>query len=148
MKKSITLLVVTLLVLFSFTPTSSAFNYFDKYKVDVTYNGAVQDFSPNAAIWGNYTIVPFRQLFELYGAEVTWDNSTKTVTAVKDDMTIILKNESNKAIVNGKEVVLAQGTFTANGAIYVGLRFISETLGAKVTFDKKNNMVHIVTEEE
>lgn len=141
-------LIVAFVVFFTFSSTSSALDYFEKYKVSVKYNGVVQDFSPNAVIWSNYTIVPFRQLFELHGADVKWDNETKTVTATKGDTTIKLKGDSNIAFINGNEVKLAQGSLIANGTLYVGLRFVSEALGAEVSFDKKNMIVNIMTEEQ
>ncbi|WP_120462394.1 stalk domain-containing protein [Paenibacillus aceti] len=37
------------------------------------------------------------------------------------------------------EALLAQGPIHAKGTVLVGLRFVSEALGAQVSFDKKSN---------
>lgn len=117
------------------------YSYYTKYAVKVVLNGKEMDFSPPATAVNNNTMVPFRQLFEAYGAEVNWQPGTKTITAIKDDITLKITIESLIAYVNDKEVQLTQAPFTAeysdgNMYTFVNLRFISEALGAVVMFTK------------
>lgn len=134
------------IVIFVINPSPSSADIFDDSKVIVRYNGVEQDFNPKAVIWNNYTLVPFRQVFELYGAKVEWDKETKSVLATKDDTEIRIVTGSTTAYINGEKINLAQGPINAKGTVLVGLRFVSEALGAKVSFDKKNQTVDITTE--
>lgn len=145
MKKS-TVLFLTI-VLYLFSSSVSFADIFDDSEVKVNYNGVEQKFNPNPVIWNNSTLVPFRQVFELYGAKVQWDQGTKTVVAVKGDTTIKIITGSNKAFINNKEAKLAQGPIIAKGTVFVGLRFISEALGGEVSFDKQNLTVNIESSE-
>lgn len=82
------------------------------------------------------TLVPMRPIFEAYGMTVEWDNSSKSVTATKNDVTIKLTNNSYEAYLNGKVIKLNQAPSLepTSNIFYVNLRFISESLGAKVTW--------------
>lgn len=144
MKKFFGVLLAT--IIFGITTSVSYADIFDDSKVKVSYNGVEQKFNPNAVIWNNYTLVPFRQVFELYGAEVTWDQETKTVEATKGDTIITIRTPGKIAYINGEKVELAQGPINAKGTVLVGLRFVSEALGAEVSFDKKNLTVNINTQ--
>ncbi|MEF2968373.1 copper amine oxidase N-terminal domain-containing protein [Paenibacillus sp. M1] len=128
------------------SPVASA-DIFDDSKVKVIYNGTEQNFEPKAVIWNDYTLVPFRQVFELYGADVQWNNETKMITATKDDLSIEIPASGKKAFINGEEIELAQGPLNAKGTTLVGLRFVSEALGAEVSFDKATLTVYINTDE-
>lgn len=87
------------------------------------------------------TLVPMRPIFEAYGMTIDWDNTTKTVTATKDDISIQLTHNIYEANVNGEKVKLNEAPVLSptNNVFYVNLRFISETLGAKVTWSKTSN---------
>ncbi|WP_405106220.1 copper amine oxidase N-terminal domain-containing protein [Paenibacillus sp. FSL K6-1217] len=84
------------------------------------------------------TLVPMRPIFEAYGMTVEWDNTTKTVTAAKGDTKIKLTNNSFDGVVNGNKVVLTQAPSLEpdSNIFFVNLRFISEALGAQVTWNK------------
>jgi hypothetical protein len=144
MKRLISLLLAFIVLLIN--PSQSSADIFDESKVIVRYNGVEQDFNPKAVIWNNYTLVPFRQIFELYGAKVGWDKETCSVLATKDDTEIKIVTGSRTAYNNGQTIELAQGPVNAKGTILVGLRFVSEALGAKVSFDKKSLIIDIITE--
>ncbi|MBA9086731.1 hypothetical protein FHR92_003211 [Fontibacillus solani] len=101
--------------------------YVDNTKLDidasVTYNGT--------------TLVPFRAIFEEFGMKVAWDNKNKSVTATNENFTIILTNNSYTASINGKEYQLIQvPSLSRDGSLFVNLRFIAETLGYDVIWEK------------
>jgi hypothetical protein len=107
------------------------------FAIDVVLNGEVVQFSPGALAFNGNTMVPFRQLFETYGATVDWDSNTQTVTAVKDSKKIVLKLDSQVAYLNDKEYRLIQSPFLEDNHMLVNLRFISESLDAKVSYTKE-----------
>lgn len=84
------------------------------------------------------TLVPMRPIFEAYGMTVEWDNNTKSVTATKGETTIKLTHNSYDAYLNGKVVKLSQVPTLepTRKTFYVNLRFISESLGAAVVWNK------------
>lgn len=86
----------------------------------------------------NTSFIPLRYLSEQLDAQVKWDNSTNQIV-ITDDITggqIIVKVGAKQAKVNGQTVNLDQPAFVDTyGTTYVPLRFIAESLGAKVTVD-------------
>lgn len=113
----------------------------------VVVNGETLNFEAKPIVLNGNTMVPFRQIFEALGMGVEWNNETKSVTATKDDLTIIMTSDSFKARVNDKEFTLTQTPFvTPEGILYVNLRFISEAAGASVSWDKFNKTATVNTE--
>lgn len=94
------------------------------------------------------TYVPFRPIFEKFNMNVYWDQETKSVTASGRDMTIVLTQDAYYALVNGKKQKLLSPPFfdPDRQILYVNLRFIAETLGAKVTWVKKGTNAAIYIE--
>ncbi|AYO31275.1 copper amine oxidase N-terminal domain-containing protein [Biomaibacter acetigenes] len=94
------------------------------------------------------TMVPVRFISESLGAKVSWDEKTKTVTITGKDRagesrTVKLKIGENKAVINGKAVTFDTRAEFKNGRTMVPLRFVSEVLGAKVTWDQNTKTVDI-----
>lgn len=80
------------------------------------------------------TLVPMRKIFEQLGAEIHWEQETKTVTATKGELVIELTIGSSSAIVNGEKLKLDVPTKVVDGRTLVPLRFVGEALGAKVNY--------------
>ncbi len=131
MKKFIVLSSIILALSF---PTATSADYYTDNAVEVVINGEVKAFSPNAVIVNGNTMVPFRQIFETYGATVIWDSETRTITATKDEIKIVITIDRFQAYVNEQEFTLTQTPFVADDHTFVNLRFISEALGANVAF--------------
>lgn len=89
------------------------------------------------------TLVPLRAIFEELEASVNWEQSSQTVTATKDNKKISLKIGSKNTTVNGKTVTIDVPAQIIHGKTYVPLRFISESLGASVKWDSKNQSASI-----
>ncbi|MEK3792773.1 copper amine oxidase N-terminal domain-containing protein [Paenibacillus sp. FSL R7-0204] len=129
MKKILLSTTVILLV----SGVSSAFA--SREHPSVFINSEKMDIYANVTSLGT-TLVPMRPIFEAYGMTVKWDNSAKSVTATKDDTTIKLTDNSYDAYLNGKLIKLNQAPSLepTSSIFYVNLRFISESLGAKVNW--------------
>lgn len=81
-------------------------------------------------------MVPFRDLFGAFNMSVDWNQQTRTVTAKKEGVTIQLTIGSTTAYVNGEKQELLVAPVAVNGKTFVNLRFISETIGAQVQYQK------------
>jgi hypothetical protein len=88
-------------------------------------------------------LVPFRAIFEELGASVDWNMKTKTVVCIKDDLTITLTVNSDKMLVNGKEVLIDSPARIVDGRIFVPLRAISECMGANVEWNFNEKTAYI-----
>ncbi|WP_084591285.1 copper amine oxidase N-terminal domain-containing protein [Ureibacillus sinduriensis] len=85
----------------------------------------------------NRTLVPLRSIFEELGATVKFDQNSKTVTATKGTTTVSLKIGSKSTKVNGKTLSIDVPAQVIKGKMFVPLRFISESLGATVSWNKQ-----------
>jgi hypothetical protein len=119
---------------------------FAQEEIRVEYNGDEVTFDVNPFLKDGRTMVPFRKVFEVLGADVSWDSSTNTVTAVNGLTEIKLQVGSKNATVNGKNIILDVPPMIINGRTVVPLRFVSENCGAQVEWDSASKTVYISTQ--
>ncbi|WP_053955909.1 N-acetylmuramoyl-L-alanine amidase [Inediibacterium massiliense] len=99
--------------------------------------------------WKSRTLVPIKFIVENLGAEIKWNQEKKEATIIADQKTIILKIDSNKALVNGKSVALPDQVpakllgYKENYRTMVPLRFIAEQLGMNIGWDQESATVTI-----
>lgn len=105
-----------------------------------------------AFILGGRTLVPVRVVSERLGALVNWKDDTMQVQIENGTKAISLAVGSSEAVVNGKTTRLPDGVAPTlarlpggSSRTMVPLRFVSEQLGASVSFDDKAGTVSIVT---
>lgn len=108
--------------------------YIDQQKIE-------SDVAP--VIINNRTLVPIRVISENLGAKVEWDGTERKVLIQTTSKTIVLKIDYKKALINGKEVNLDVPPTILKNRTMVPLRFISEALGADVSWDGENRRVDI-----
>ncbi|MGN1115551.1 MAG: copper amine oxidase N-terminal domain-containing protein [Candidatus Ornithomonoglobus sp.] len=117
----------------------------------INFNGEQMTFDvdPYITETGN-TMIPFRAIFEAADADVMWDDEMKTVIAVKgsgeDSTSIVLQIGKNEAFVNDRKVELEAAAEITGDRTFVPLRFVMESLGAKVDWDGDTYTVSIITE--
>lgn len=111
----------------------------------VFLDGNQLQFDVSPVIENDRTLVPMRAIFEALGAEISWDEITKTVTAVKGDVKISLTVGSKTAYKNGEPFVLDVPAKIIGGRTMVPLRFISESLGAGVYWEGSTQTVRITS---
>jgi exopolysaccharide biosynthesis protein len=104
-------------------------------QVQVTVNNRfIQEF--RGYVYMEKTMVPFRGIFERIQAEFTWDDVNRVLTAKKGQTTLVLRPDNPVAEVNGIPITLDVAPAIREGHIYIPLRFVAETLGAKVNWDQ------------
>jgi len=92
------------------------------------------------------TLVTLREVFEMLGARVEWDNSTQTATAKRISQKLSITIGSPYMTVDGKKVSLDVPAKIINSKTYVPLRVISESFGFDVEWDGAGHRV-IITEK-
>ncbi|MED1862460.1 stalk domain-containing protein [Fictibacillus nanhaiensis] len=115
--------------------------------ISLYMNGAKQQYDQQPIIKENRALVPIRAVSEGLGASVTYQSSDKTVRIKKDRINITLKVGSKTANINGMKKVLDVPAQAINNRTLVPLRFVGETLHAKVAYDSKSKSVHITGSE-
>jgi hypothetical protein len=117
----------------------------DNPVISVLIDGKLQQYEQPPIIQKGYTLVPLRAIFEALGAEIKWNTTTRTATAVKENVEIIISIGKDIAYVNGQEQQLDVGAQMINGRTMVPLRFISQAFGAYVNWRPTTNTVSIKT---
>lgn len=92
-----------------------------------------------------HVMVPLRGVFEKMGAKVGYDAPSRKITAKSDKSTIEMNVGSSTATVNGQPTPLNAPVKITNGAVLVPIRFLSESLGSSVKFDKDSQTVLVDT---
>ncbi|WP_054957685.1 family 10 glycosylhydrolase [Paenibacillus dakarensis] len=101
------------------------------------------DISPYILPKVNVTMVPTRVISEGLGAQIGWNQGTKTVTVSKDGMQLVLTAGRNNALVNGATISLDASVQIKNGRVMVPLRFISENLGLTVKWNQAAQQISL-----
>ncbi len=83
----------------------------------------------------NRTLVPVRFIAESFGADVDWNQDTKTVTIKKDQDTITLVLGSNILNKNGTDITIDVPAEAYNYRTMLPLRAVTENLGKQVFWD-------------
>ena len=125
----------------------SASDLFD-VPVDIMINGEYIKMNDAPFLTGGTTYAPIREISDMFGAEnVSWDEKTETaVIEFKETLIEIPINESF-AYIDGEKVPLSANVMLVNSRTYVPVRFISEHLGAVVSWDAPYYTVRIEKED-
>lgn len=96
-----------------------------------------------AYVNGGRTMVPFRFLGESLGANVTWDAVTKQARLSLSDVEVTVTVDSLNGLVNGEIVKMDVPAVNKGGRLFIPLRFVSENLGALVSYDSETKEITI-----
>lgn len=116
-------------------------------EIKILVNGQRFYTDPGPYIKEGRTMVPMRRVFEILGAQVSWNEDERSVTAVKGNIDIKLYIGSSTAYKNGQPVELeAPAEILASaGRTMVPLRFVSEAFGGNVNWVGATRTVTIDT---
>ncbi|MDP5275954.1 stalk domain-containing protein [Chengkuizengella axinellae] len=119
-------------------------------EIKVILDGELLSFPEPPVIKNGTTLVPMKQIFQALGADVHWNNNTKTVYGEKFpgesySLNFSLTIGDKTASVNNQKVELLQPGELINNKTFVPLRFVSEALGADVQWDQNTKTVTIYT---
>ena len=111
--------------------------------IKVVLNGETIKFDVQPQIINDRTMVPLRAIFEALGAEVSWDDATKTVTAVKGDVTIKMAIGADAFTRNDEKVSLDSPATIVDSRTLVPVRAIAESFGSTVGWIAESKTVTI-----
>lgn len=115
----------------------------------VTFNGVEMEFETAPYIKNDFTMVPFRAIFEAMGAVVGWDEESRSVMGyleTENELTAVgMQIGLPYAIINGEMIDLDIPAEITNDFTFVPIRFVAENLGANVEWDHENYTVVITT---
>ncbi|MFM7321424.1 MAG: stalk domain-containing protein, partial [Armatimonadota bacterium] len=94
---------------------------------------------------GGSFLVPLRGILESLGATVRFESSTRTITAVRGETTVVLRLGDAIGHVNQTPTPLQVPAQSIDGATMVPLRFVAEALGASVKWDAPARTIRIAT---
>jgi transglutaminase-like putative cysteine protease len=129
--------------------TASAFpkaqiDYVKPIKVTVFVDGQEISFDTQPYINPeNRTMVPVRFVSEKLGAEVSWNNTERSVTVINNEDLIYMIIGNRTVLLNGVSSLMDTSAIIKDSRTMVPLRFISEYLGATVQWDAEQQIVHI-----
>jgi len=116
---------------------------FAENDISVLVNDKELVFDVQPIIQEGRTLTPLRVVFEELEMNVTWNDETKTVTAQKEGIEIILPVYQKIAYKNNEEMVLDVPATIIDGRTLVPLRFVAESLGMIVEWDGTTRTVLI-----
>lgn len=111
--------------------------------ITVLYNGAPLSFDVPPLLKNSRTLVPLRVIFEALGAEVDWDDSTKTVYAKSGDTEIALPVGKGEFYKNGTPVSLDVPAIIDESRTLIPLRAAADAFGCEVDWDGETRTVLI-----
>ena len=92
------------------------------------------------------TQVPFRMTLESFGAEVIWNNETRTAIAKKGDITVEVPIGEKFILKNGEKVEIDTAAVIKGDRTYLPIRSVIEAFASEVQWDADERTVVITTE--
>lgn len=113
-------------------------------QIKVLLNGSKIDFFDQEPIIKNSrTLAPLRAIFEALGASVTWNDATKTITAIRGSKTISMTVGSTTAKISNQNYLLDVPPEIVNNRTVVPLRFIAEAFDCYVFWNAPVSTIEI-----
>lgn len=101
----------------------------------IKFNNNILSFETPPVIEDGSTLVPMRFLFEQMGADVEWNQATRTAKAKLNNTAVTFSIDDIKASVNNTSTTMDVPARLINDKTMVPLRFLSEEMGFDVTWD-------------
>lgn len=140
--------ILSLIVMLAMIFTLSIGVFATENDINVTIDGTMLAFDQPPVIIEGRTLVPMRAIFEKLGADVQWDDTTKTATGTKDGTVIKIQNQNNIMMKNNTEITLDVPAQIINSRTLVPVRAISEAFGCLVDWNNNTRTVIIATKSE
>lgn len=111
--------------------------------IRVKINGVILDTETPPIIVNNYTMLPLREIVNALGAEVNWNENTKTAYIAKDNTTVSFTINSSEMFINEKSVPISTPAQIIESKTYIPLRSLSTALNCQIDWDSANKIVSI-----
>ncbi|MDD3198753.1 MAG: glycosyl hydrolase family 18 protein [Eubacteriales bacterium] len=91
----------------------------------------------------NRTMLPFRKPVEAIGATVTYDEDNRTITAIKDNITVKLIIGQKEIYVNGKKIAMDTEAVIKDDRTYIPLRAVFNAFEYDVAWHGSSKTVYL-----
>lgn len=114
--------------------------------IGVYLDGEMLEFEVPPTMINDRTVVPMRKIFEKLGASVEWESSNQTITANKNQTSILMQIGNKDMRVDGEHIELDVPPTIVDGSTMVPARAVAEAFGANVQWSPAINCVIINTQ--
>lgn len=94
-------------------------------------------------IFDGYSVVPAREVFEAFGANVIWIKDSEQVKIIHENKEVVLTINSNVADVNGVAQTMQIPAKIINDKTMIPLRFVAEAINKEVKWDNSTRVANI-----
>lgn len=136
-------LIFTVIMLTAFTGGAVNASVSMNMPIDIMVNGSYIKTDARPFLVSGTTYVPVRFIGEALGAGVSWIEGSRTAVISDGETKITMQIGDSFGYVNESPIFLANGIRLVNGRTFVPVRFISEALGAGVSWDGEHLTVII-----
>jgi hypothetical protein len=139
MKKQLVIFAVLLSFLFCMTAAAKDF-------VTVNVNGTKVESDVSAVLVNGSTMLPLRAVSNALGIkneEIQWNQGSKSIEIRSGGKYIFLAVGATGALLDDSMITLNTAPYIENGTTLVPVRFVSEALGATVSWDGASKTVTI-----
>jgi len=84
---------------------------------------------------GGRSYVPIKYLSEVIGANVSWSETSQSVTIKKDNIVVVLRIGNKVIVVNGKEITMDVVPIIRDGRTYLPAKYVAEAFGYTVDWN-------------
>jgi plastocyanin len=116
-----------------------------KSDMPILLDGKTIEAAKSGYLVDNSLFVPYRAIAEQLGADVSWEEHTRTVSASKSGNTVSFVIDEKAATINGTKVTTEVAAQIIDDLTYVPVRFLSETLGLTVGYEESTRTVSLHT---
>lgn len=110
-------------------------------KMRLVVNGKEIQCDPSPVLENGRALVPLRAFMQAFGASVKYNADKREITVKKGGVVIVLHVNKAEVFVNGKKKILDVPCLLVNGRAIVPIRFVAESVGAKVSYDAGKGVV-------
>lgn len=96
----------------------------------------------------NYTFVPLRVITDEFGAEIKWNNETKSAKIEMNGKKITLFVGKKNVYIDAFEQQMEVAPIIADGTTLVPLRFVGEQLGIEFMYDNETKTVYMISAKQ
>ncbi len=88
-------------------------------------------------------MLPVRAIFEGVGAQLAWDDQTRTLIGTKNGHVAVMTIDDRKYAVDGEEHTMSIAPIILDGRTFASARYVAEAFGYTVEWDKYERVVTI-----
>lgn len=154
MKRKLVSLILLIVLTLALTPICyAAGNISESPEIKININGQISSYTDVPIIVNGRSLLPLREILINLGIQndnehIIWDAQNNSVTVYKDTLKLYLEVGNKVARVGDNEEVLDTPPVIYKNRVYIPSRFVAQSLGEKVVWDKSMNMIIIRDEIE